>query len=62
MSSSPKPPPPTRNDRDEQAIRSLRRRHRRLRGVYLIHDGGPSHIAGANGLTKVPMTLPTIIA
>ena len=25
----------------------FRRRHRRLRGVYLIHDGGPSHIAGA---------------
>ena len=25
----------------------FRCRHRRLRGVYLIHDGGPSHIAGA---------------
>ena len=29
------------------ALREFRRRHRRLRGVYLIHDGGPSHIAGA---------------
>jgi DDE superfamily endonuclease len=29
------------------ALRAFRRRHRRLRGIYLIHDGGPSHIAGA---------------
>lgn len=29
------------------ALEEFRRRHRRLRGVYLIHDGGPSHIAGA---------------
>jgi hypothetical protein len=29
------------------ALEEFRRLHRRLRGVYLIHDGGPSHIAGA---------------
>jgi hypothetical protein len=29
------------------ALEEFRRRHRRLRGAYLIHDGGPSHIAGA---------------
>ena len=29
------------------ALEEFRRRHRRLRGVYLIHDGGPSHISGA---------------
>ena len=29
------------------ALEEFRRRHRRLRGIYLIHDGGPSHIAGA---------------
>ena len=29
------------------ALDEFRRSHRRLRGVYLIHDGGPSHIAGA---------------
>jgi hypothetical protein len=29
------------------ALKAFRRRHRRLRGIYLIHDGGPSHIAGA---------------
>jgi hypothetical protein len=29
------------------ALEEFRHRHRRLRGVYLIHDGGPSHIAGA---------------
>jgi hypothetical protein len=28
-------------------LEEFRRRHPRLRGVYLIHDGGPSHIAGA---------------
>jgi hypothetical protein len=27
------------------ALRSFRRRHRGLKGVYLIHDGGPSHVA-----------------
>ncbi|MBV8228598.1 MAG: transposase [Planctomycetaceae bacterium] len=26
------------------ALEAFRRRHRRRRGVYLIHDGGPSHI------------------
>ena len=30
-----------------QALRRFRRRHRHLKGVFLIHDGGPSHIAGA---------------
>jgi hypothetical protein len=29
------------------ALEEFRRRHRRLRGAYLIHDGGPSHTAGA---------------
>ena len=29
------------------ALEEFRHKHRRLRGVYLIHDGGPSHIAGA---------------
>ena len=29
------------------ALEEFRRRHRRLRGAYLIHDGGPSHVAGA---------------
>jgi hypothetical protein len=29
------------------ALEEFRRRHRRLRGVYLIHDGGSSHISGA---------------
>ena len=29
------------------ALRQFRRRHRRLKGVFLIHDGGASHIAGA---------------
>jgi hypothetical protein len=29
------------------ALEEFRRRHRGLRGVYLIQDGGPSHIAGA---------------
>ena len=24
-----------------------RQRHRRLKGVFLVHDGGPSHIAAA---------------
>lgn len=28
-------------------LERFRLRHRWLRGVYLIHDGGPSHIAGA---------------
>jgi hypothetical protein len=30
-----------------RALRQFRRRHRRLEGVFLIHDGGPSHIAAA---------------
>lgn len=30
-----------------RALRQFRRQHRRLKGVFLIHDGGPSHIAGA---------------
>ncbi len=29
-----------------RALRQFRRRHRRLKGMFLIHDGGPSHIAG----------------
>jgi transposase len=29
------------------ALRDFRRRHRGLKGVFLIHDGGPSHIAAA---------------
>lgn len=29
------------------ALRDFRRRHRGLKGVFLIHDGGASHIAGA---------------
>jgi hypothetical protein len=29
------------------ALEEFHQRHRRLQGVYLIHDGGPSHIAGA---------------
>ena len=29
------------------ALRQFRRRHRGLRGVFLIHDGGASHIAAA---------------
>lgn len=29
------------------ALEQFRCRHRWLRGAYLIHDGGPSHIAGA---------------
>jgi hypothetical protein len=29
------------------ALEEFRRRHHRLRGAYLIHDGGPSHISGA---------------
>jgi len=35
-----------RNDADHsiEALRGFRSRHR-LRGVYLVHDGGPSHIA-----------------
>jgi hypothetical protein len=28
------------------ALRAFRRRHRRLKGAFLIHDGGASHIAG----------------
>jgi hypothetical protein len=29
------------------ALRQFRQRHRQLRGVFLIHDGGPGHIAAA---------------
>jgi hypothetical protein len=29
------------------ALKEFHRGHRRLRGIYLIHDGGPSHTAGA---------------
>jgi hypothetical protein len=29
------------------ALEEFRGRHRRLRGIYLIHDGGPSHISAA---------------
>ena len=28
------------------ALEAFRRRHRLLRGAYLIHDGGPSHTSG----------------
>lgn len=30
-----------------EALRHFRRRHRNLNGVYLVHDGDPSHTAGA---------------
>ena len=30
-----------------QELRHFRRRHRGLKGVYLVHDGDPSHTAGA---------------
>ncbi len=30
-----------------RALRLFRRRHRQLKGVFLVHDGGPSHIATA---------------
>jgi hypothetical protein len=30
-----------------RALRQFRRRHRRLKGVFLVHDGGPSPIAAA---------------
>ena len=29
------------------ALRRFRRRHRHLRGIFLIHDGDPAHTAGA---------------
>ena len=29
------------------ALRHFRRHHHRLQGIYLVHDGGPSHIAHA---------------
>jgi hypothetical protein len=32
-----------------RALRAFRRRHRRLKGVFLIHDGGASHVARATG-------------
>jgi hypothetical protein len=36
------------NDADHYipALEDFRRTHRRLKGVFLIHDGGPSHTAG----------------
>jgi hypothetical protein len=30
-----------------QALREYRQRHRKLRGIYLIHDGDPAHTASA---------------
>lgn len=38
-----------KNDADHYipALKQFRRKHRRLQGVFLIHDGGPSHRAGA---------------
>ena len=30
-----------------EALRHFRRRHRHLEGVFLVHDGGPSHVASA---------------
>lgn len=30
-----------------KALRQFRRRHRHLDGVFLVHDGGASHVAGA---------------
>jgi hypothetical protein len=35
------------NDADHYvpALMQFRRNHRRLRGIYLVHDGGPSHIS-----------------
>ena len=35
------------NDADHYvpALKQFRRNHRRLRGIYLVHDGGPSHIS-----------------
>ncbi|MBN9520299.1 transposase, partial [bacterium] len=32
---------------DARALRQFRRRHRRLKGVFLAHGGGPSHVAAA---------------
>jgi hypothetical protein len=29
------------------AMKGFRKEHRKLRGVFLVHDGGPSHTAGA---------------
>lgn len=36
------------NDADHYipALEDFRRRHRGLRGIFLVHDGGPSHTAG----------------
>jgi hypothetical protein len=47
-----------------QALRLFRRRHRRLKGVFLVHDGGPSHVAatttdylaGCGGWWRVRLT------
>jgi hypothetical protein len=40
-----------RNDAEAYvwALRQLRADYGHLRGVYLIHDGGPSHVAAATG-------------
>ena len=39
-----------------QALERFRRRHRGLKGVFLIQDGGPSHTAGDDGglLRRLP--------
>lgn len=31
------------SDHDVPALKQFRSNHRRLRGIYLVHDGGPSH-------------------
>jgi hypothetical protein len=33
-------------DRYERELRAFRRRHRQVRGIYLIHDNDPTHTAG----------------
>jgi hypothetical protein len=40
------------NDADHyiSALEHFRRTHGRLRGIYLIHDGGPSHTSRATGV------------
>jgi hypothetical protein len=39
--------PTTNAAHDIAALQHFRRRHRHLKGVFLIHDGGASHTAGA---------------
>ena len=34
-----------------EELKGFRRRHRHLRGVYLIHDGDPSHTVAATATT-----------